>query len=98
MILATVLPVSLSKGILYLIAYTSGLCLALFLVSIIGQKLVYKLGMISNPQGRFKKFIGVIFIIVGIFIIFGYSEKVQTKLTESGFFDVVKIEEKLLNK
>lgn len=96
-ILATVLPVSLSKGIVYLFAYSLGLCLALLLVSLVGQKLVNKLGIVSNPEGWFKKSIGVLFLLVGIFIVSGYDKELQTKLLDAGFFDVTKIEEKLLN-
>lgn len=96
-ILATVLPVSISAGIVYLLTYTIGLCLALLVVSIVGQKIMDRLGVVADPKGWFKKTLGIIFIIVGIAIIGGIDKKVELFILESGFFDVTKIEQKLLD-
>jgi cytochrome c biogenesis protein CcdA len=97
-VLATVLPVSPLLGMLYLLAYTIGLCLALFVVSVIGQKIMNKLGVVADPRGWFKRILGSIFIIIGIAIIGGFDKKTQLLLLNAGFFDVTKIEQKLLEK
>ena len=97
-VLATVLPVNPAVGILYLLSYTIGLCLSLLVVSIVGQKIMNKLGVVANPKGWFKRTLGVIFIIVGIAIIGGLDKKTQLFLLDSGFFDVTKIEQTLLEK
>jgi cytochrome c biogenesis protein CcdA/thiol-disulfide isomerase/thioredoxin len=97
-VLATVLPVSPALGILYLLAYTIGLCLSLLVVSIVGQKIMNKLGIVSDPKGWFKRTLGVIFLIVGIAIIGGLDKKTQLFLLDAGLFDVTKIEQKLLEK
>ncbi|TSD06320.1 MAG: cytochrome C bioproteinis protein transmembrane region [Parcubacteria group bacterium Greene0714_7] len=97
-VLATVLPVRPALGVLYLLAYTIGLCLALLIVSIVGQKIMNALGVAANPKGWFKRILGIIFLIVGIAIIGGLDKKTQLFLLDAGFFDVTKIEQKLLEK
>lgn len=96
-ILATVLPESFLGGLTYLIAYVLGLSLMLLLISLVGQKVVSKLEGISNPYGWFKKTLGVLFLLVGVFVIGGYDKKIQTFVVETGFFDMTQIEQKLLN-
>ena len=97
-VLATVLPVNFFLGLTYLLTYTVGLCLSLLVVSVVGQKIMDKLGVAADPKGWFKKTLGVIFLIVGIAIIGGLDKKVQLFLLDSGFFDVTKIEQRLLEK
>ncbi len=96
-ILATVLPVSPTLGIVYLLTYTIGLCLSLLFVVFVGQKIMNKLGVVANPEGWFKKTLGILFIIVSIGILTGYDKKLQISLLDAGFFDVTKIEQKLLD-
>ena len=96
-ILATVLPQSFLTGFVYLVAYALGLSLMVLLVAFLGQKLVSKLGSLSNPNGWFKKTLGVIFLIIGVSIIFGFEKVAETKLLDSGIFDVTKVEQILLN-
>jgi cytochrome c biogenesis protein CcdA len=95
-ILATVLPVSPLLGLVYLLAYALGLCLALFAVALVGQRIVDKLGVAANPDGWFKKTLGIIFVIVAIGILTGADKKLQTYILDKGFFDVTKIEQRLL--
>lgn len=96
-ILATVLPVRPAVGIIYLFTYTFGLGLALFLVAILGQKIMSKLNIVADPRGWFKKILGIIFILVSIAIITGYDKKLQISLLDAGFLDVTRIEQKLLD-
>lgn len=97
-VLATVLPVNFFLGLTYLLTYTVGLCLSLLVVSLVGQKIMDKLGIAADPNGWFKKTLGIVFLIVGIAIIGGLDKKTQIFLLDSGFFDVTKIEQKLLEK
>ena len=91
-ILATVLPVSFGKGLLYLFVYALGLGLMLFLIARLGQRFTNRLTNISDPKGWFKRGLGVLFILVGVFIISGLDAKVQTAVVNGGFFDVTRIE------
>lgn len=95
LIVALVLPESFAKGFLYLLAYVLGLALTLFLLAILGTKLVRALGWLSNPHGWFKKIIGILFIIVGIFVLFGIDKDIQTYVLQNGWYDpIMKLEEK----
>lgn len=98
-ILATVLPQSFFAGLIDLIAYSIGLSLSLLLISKLGQKLVGRLDGVSDPKGWFKRSLGILFLVVGIFIITGFDKDIQTYVTEKSFFDVTKVEQNyLLNK
>lgn len=95
-ILATVLPQSFAVGFVNLLAYALGLSLILLLISILGQKFANKLGILSNPQGWFKKLIGILFLLVGIAIITGLDKKLEAYILDLGFFDITKVENSLL--
>lgn len=95
-ILATVLPERPAVGIFYLLAYAIGLSLSLLVIAYAGQKIVQKAGVAANPRGAFKKVLGALFILVAVFIATGLDKKVETAILESGFFDVTKLEQKLL--
>ncbi len=95
-ILASVLPESFGRGLAYLIAYAAGLALVLLLISYFGQQAIKKLKWAADPNGWFKRGLGILFIVVGLFIMTGGDKKVQTYLVNRGFFDVTKIEQRLL--
>jgi cytochrome c biogenesis protein CcdA/thiol-disulfide isomerase/thioredoxin len=96
-ILATVLPQSFALGTLYLIVYAAGLSLVLLLISLLGQKFVRRIRWAANPNGWFKKSLGILFIVVGIFILTGADKKLQTYLLDKGFYDITKLEYGLLD-
>jgi cytochrome c biogenesis protein CcdA/thiol-disulfide isomerase/thioredoxin len=98
LILATVLPVNFAEGLLYLTIYSLGLATVLLAIAVLGRKLINKLKFAANPNGWFKKILGVIFILVGLAVITGFDKKVEAFVLDSGFFDVTKIEERLLPK
>ena len=89
LIIATVLPVSFAQGITYLVAYVIGLSAVLLLIGLLGQRFVSKLGWASNPKGWFKRTIGVLFLIVGIAVIFGLDKQFQAFILESGLYDPI---------
>ena len=91
-ILATVLPASLPLGIVYLLAYCFGLAVALLLIVFIGQKILVKISVISDPNSNFKKVLGWIFVILAVLIATGMIKKIETKILDAGFFDFTKIE------
>lgn len=97
-VLATVLPAKPVLGVVYLLAYVVGLCLSLFIISFVGQKILTKLNVAADPKSWFKKIIGLLFVLVAVFIAGGLDKKLQTDILDSGFFDVTQIEQKLLQK
>lgn len=94
LIVAVILPASFITGLGYLIAYCIGLGTILFLISIFGRVLVNKMKWMSNPHGIFQKTIGVLFIVVGISVIFGLEKRVQTYVLDNGWYNpIMQIEE-----
>lgn len=89
LIVAVILPSSFVTGFGYLVAYSLGLGLILLLISIFGRVLVQKLGWLSNPEGIFHKVIGMLFVIVGVVIIFGIDKQIQVYVLDQGWYDPV---------
>lgn len=98
LIVATVLPVSFIEGLLYLTAYAIGMSVTLLLIVFIGQAFITKLSWLSNPNGWFIKTVGILFIVVGLALIFGIDKKLQTFILDQGWYDPIsEIETKLRN-
>ena len=96
LILATILPQFFIFGLLDLIAYVVGLCGTLLLIAFLGQGIVLRLGGLSDTHGWFRRVIGLIFIVLGIAIVFGIDKKVEADLLNRGIFDITKVEQVLL--
>lgn len=94
-ILATVLPASFAVGFLDLLAYTFGLVLMLLFVSLVGQRIVDRLGLAADPSGLFRKIIGALFIIVGVLVFTGAEAPIESWLI-THVYDVTQIEQSLL--
>ncbi len=76
-VIVTVLPASYGEGMVLLVAYAIGLCGTLLVISLLGQKVMGKARWLANPDGNFKKVLGVIFILVGIAVILGLDKDLQ---------------------
>lgn len=81
-VIVTVLPASFWDGVGLLVAYVVGLCGALLVISLLGQKVMGGAKWLANPEGNFKKVLGVIFILVGIAVILGLDKELQTWVIE----------------
>lgn len=98
-ILATVLPESFLVGTIYLLGYIFGLSIVLLLIAVLGQKVLGKLTNLADEKGSFKKFLGGLFIVIGIAIIFGYDKKFEAYVLNTGILDnVISIEDNLLDR
>ena len=97
LILGTVLPASFFVGVINLIVYALGLSLVMFAVAYAGQRFTKTLNIAANPNGWFKKGLGILFLIVAITIATGYDKKLQTYLLDQGLFDITKVEQRLLD-
>jgi cytochrome c-type biogenesis protein len=76
-VIVTVLPASFGEGMVLLLAYAIGLCGTLLVIALLGQKVMGKARWLANPDGNFKKVLGVIFILVGIAVILGLDKDLQ---------------------
>ncbi|MDP2625207.1 MAG: cytochrome c biogenesis protein CcdA [Candidatus Peregrinibacteria bacterium] len=95
-ILAVVLPANFGVGVINLIAYTIGLMIPLLAVGYGGQAVVRKFRFAANPNGLFKKVLGTLLVVVGVFIFTGLDKTVEQKILEAGYFGPVEIEQSLL--
>lgn len=88
-IVASVLPASFGQGLLYLLAYALGLASMLLVIAYAGQAAAAKLGWLSNPRGWFKRLVGLLFIVVGIAVIFSLDKKLQSYILEKGWYSPI---------
>lgn len=96
LILGTVLPASFIVGLINLFAFALGLSLVLLLVAFAGQKVMSKLNVVADPQGWFKKGLGILFLIVALAIVTGADKNFETFLLEKGYGGGTNIEVNLL--
>ncbi len=96
LILAVILPTNFFSWFLYLLTYVFGLWIALFFIVFLWQKLIWKLKWISSPSGIFKKVLWVVFLLIWVGIILWYDKILETKILDSKFFDITKIEERVV--
>ncbi len=87
LIIASILPVSPVRGIIYLTAFVIGLAGMLSLITIAGSSVVRRMGWGINPKGWFKRGLGILFLIVGILIATGADKQIQGNLVQRGWFD-----------
>ena len=97
-ILASVLPASFFLGTIYLLSYTFGLTLILLFIGLLGDRFAARLSGFSDPKSKFKRGLGLLFIFLGILIMSGYEKKLETAILDSGYLDITKIEQKLLER
>ena len=96
LIVATILPVSFGQGVAYLIAYAFGMSATLLLIAYLGQAFATRLRWLANPNGWFKRTVGVLFIIVGLAVILGLDKELQAFMLEQGWYDPISnIEQRL---
>ncbi len=93
LILAVVLPANFTVGLSNLAAYTLGLAAVLLLVALGGRKVTTRLGWATNPQGRFRRGLGVFLVLVGLLIASGQIRNIETWLIERGFLGTVALEQ-----
>lgn len=95
LILATVLPSSFLLGALYVGAYVLGLGAALLAIALLGQRLVARLGGAANPDGWFKRSLGLLLVVTAFAILTGFDKKIEATILNAGYLDVPALEQKI---
>ena len=95
-LLATILPSSFLQGVINIAIFVVGMMIPFLLIGLGGQKVVKKFRFMANPEGWFKKTLGVILILVGVMVITGFQKKVEQAIIESGYFGPVQFEQTLI--
>lgn len=97
-LIGSLLQSTFSIAILYLVTYILGLSVILLLIAVLGQRLVDKLKWGINPKGTFKRFIAIIFILIGLMIMTGFYKDIEAFIINNlPFLDVTKIDREILN-
>ena len=97
LILAAVLPASFVLGTVYLLVYIAGLSIVLLLIALLGQRFINKITWAADPNGWFKRGLGVIFLLVGLAIVTGLDKQFETFILDAGF-NTVNFENGLLER
>lgn len=97
-IIATILPVGVVSGVIYLLGFTFGLAVSLLLIAYFGGQLVKKITGRMSTAVRLKQIFAVLIILVGIAIMTGLDKKIQTAILDSGYGATIKLEEALIEK
>lgn len=98
LILGTVLPENFIVGLINLIVYALGLALVMFAIAYAGQRYIKTLNKAADPQGWFKRGLGILFLVVALGVGTGYDKKISDKLLENGLFNITNIEQNIINK
>ncbi len=97
LILAVVLPASLVVGVADIIAYTLGLSVVMLLVATGGRKITKHLGWAAIPDGKFRRGLGVVLLIVGLLIASGQVRKIESWMIDRGLLGSVVLEQRILD-
>ncbi len=95
-ILATALPASFVLGSGAIIAYAAGLGGMLLVVALLGERFIGRLSGLTDPRGVLRRTIGVVFIILGLLIVFGLEKRIEAYILENSVIDISTIEYRLL--
>lgn len=97
-ILFSILPRSYSEGFMLLVVYVIGLSIMLLAIAYLGTKATKRLSRISDPNGWFKRGMGVVFIGIGIAVATGFDKDIETWILDQGLYAPIEtIERNLLN-
>jgi cytochrome c biogenesis protein CcdA/thiol-disulfide isomerase/thioredoxin len=97
-ILASILPHSFGSGLIYLCVYSLGVVLTLLVVSLIGRKVIDRYSWAIDTHGKFRRSIGLLFVVIGVVIFIGKMNNVEVWVADHTPFDETKIERLLLSK
>lgn len=65
-------------------------------MTLFGRSILGKFSFFANPNGVFRRILGIVIIIVGVFISLGTIKQLQTWVVENGNFSfIANLEEKL---
>jgi len=79
-IIATVLPTNFFEGTIYLGWYILGLGLMFALIAVLGSRFVTKLQWATDPKGWFKRILGILFVVIGVAILFNFDRSFESWL------------------
>lgn len=97
-ILGIILPASFAIWMLNLVAYVLGLSVIMLAITLLGQKFISKLKWASDPNGLFKKILWVLFLVIGLAIIFGWDKTFESYIISNWYLGASELEQQFLDK
>ncbi len=94
--IATVLPASPALGMVYLSVYCVGVGAGLLAVALLGRRFLSRIKWASKPGGAFQRIVASLFIVVGLFIVTGLDQAVETKLLTADPFGITRLEQRFV--
>ena len=82
-VIVTVLPAEPVYGMVLLLAYVAGLCSTLLAISLLGQRAVRGARWAADPQGWFRRGLGIVFIVIGVLVLTGWMKDIETWLVSN---------------
>lgn len=96
-ILATVLPISFTAGLIHLLLFTLGMAISLAAIAYFGQQATRAISTNSRTTETIKKWLGLIIFATGLLVATGYDKKLETAILDSGYGATINFEESLLD-
>jgi cytochrome c biogenesis protein CcdA len=96
-VLAIVLPQSFTIGLLNLIAFALGLSIPLLAIGYGGQKVCNRFKGLANPNGWFKRGLGILLILTGLAIFTGLDKDLEAYIIDKGYLGAIELEQSLLD-
>lgn len=79
-VVVTVLPAEPVRGMVLLLAYVLGLCATLLAIALLGQRAVARLRWAADPDGWFRRGLGLAFMAIGVLVLTGWMKDIETWL------------------
>jgi len=68
----------------------------MIIIGYTGRSIATKLKFAANPNGWFKKSLGILLVLTGIVIITGFDKEIEKLILSSGYLGPIEIEQSLL--
>jgi cytochrome c biogenesis protein CcdA len=77
-VVVTLLPAEPVFGLVLLLAYTAGLAGTLLVIAVAGQRVIRRLRWAADPDGWFRRGLGLLLIAVALLVLTGADRSLQT--------------------
>ena len=98
LLISTILPQDFTTGALNTLSFAMGLFIPMLLIGYGGLAVARKFRFAANPNGWFKKLLGILLLLTGLAILTGFDKVIEAKILEAGYLGPIQIEQSLLEK
>lgn len=95
-LLASILPSNFIDGVINIAVFVVGMMIPFILIGLGGQKIIAKFRIMANPEGWFRRTLGILLLIVGLMVATGFQKKIEQAIIEAGYLGPVEFEQSYL--